>query len=40
MDRLLVLDGAMGTQLQERGLKPGEIPELWNLSRPDDDQRR
>ncbi len=26
----------MGTQLQARGLAPGEIPELWNLSRPDD----
>ena len=33
---ILVLDGAMGTQLQERGLLPGEIPELWNLMRPDD----
>ena len=30
------LDGAMGTQLQLRGLQPGEIPELWNLNRPDD----
>ena len=30
------LDGAMGTQLQERGLQPGEIPELWNLTRPAD----
>lgn len=30
------LDGAMGTQLQLRGLKPGEIPELWNLTHPDD----
>ena len=33
---VLVLDGAMGTQLQERGLLPGETPELWNLTRPDD----
>ncbi|MBR2837378.1 MAG: homocysteine S-methyltransferase family protein, partial [Kiritimatiellae bacterium] len=32
----LVLDGAMGTQLQERGLRPGETPELWNTGRPDD----
>ena len=30
------LDGAMGTQLQARGLQPGEIPELWNLTRPAD----
>ncbi len=25
----------MGTLLQAEGLKPGELPELWNLSRPD-----
>ena len=30
------LDGGMGTILQKRGLKPGEFPERWNLSRPDD----
>ena len=35
-DDLLLLDGAMGTQLQARGLQPGETPELWNLTRPDD----
>jgi len=33
---VFLLDGAMGTQLQDRGLKPGETPELWNLSRADD----
>ena len=33
---ILLLDGAMGTQLQARGLQPGETPELWNLTRPDD----
>ena len=33
---IIQLDGAMGTQLQQRGLQPGEIPELWNLTRPDD----
>ena len=32
----LFLDGAMGTQLQAKGLQPGEIPELWNLTRPAD----
>jgi 5-methyltetrahydrofolate--homocysteine methyltransferase len=32
----LLLDGGMGTQLQARGLQPGEVPELWNLTRPDD----
>ena len=29
------LDGGMGTLLQAAGLKPGEAPETWNLSRPD-----
>ncbi|MCR4716514.1 MAG: homocysteine S-methyltransferase family protein [Lachnospiraceae bacterium] len=33
---MLYLDGGMGTLLQERGLKPGELPERWNISRPDD----
>lgn len=28
---LLFFDGGMGTLLQERGLKPGELPESWNL---------
>lgn len=35
-DKFLFLDGAMGTQLQEKGLQPGEVPETWNLSRPKD----
>jgi 5-methyltetrahydrofolate--homocysteine methyltransferase len=30
-DRVLVLDGAMGTMLQERGLKAGGCPEEMNL---------
>ena len=34
--RVLVSDGAWGTFLQQKGLKPGECPELWNLERPDD----
>lgn len=29
---LLFFDGAMGTMLQASGLKPGELPELWNFS--------
>ncbi|MBQ7793700.1 MAG: homocysteine S-methyltransferase family protein, partial [Clostridia bacterium] len=33
---LLFFDGAMGTMLQERGLAAGEIPELWNINRPED----
>jgi 5-methyltetrahydrofolate--homocysteine methyltransferase len=34
--KLLVSDGAWGTFLIEKGLKPGECPEQWNLDRPDD----
>jgi 5-methyltetrahydrofolate--homocysteine methyltransferase len=33
---VLVADGAMGTQLQARGLEPGAPGELWNLERPQD----
>ncbi|RHP30758.1 homocysteine S-methyltransferase family protein [Lachnotalea sp. AF33-28] len=33
--RLLFFDGGMGTLLQEAGLAPGELPELWNLSHPE-----
>ena len=29
------LDGGMGTLLQERGLLPGELPEIWNLTHPE-----
>ncbi len=32
----LLFDGAMGTLLHERGLQPGECPELWCVNRPDD----
>ncbi len=35
---LLFFDGAMGTLLQAAGLLPGEPPELWNISRPQDIQ--
>ena len=31
----VLTDGAWGTQLQSRGLAPGEIPDSWNLARPD-----
>ena len=33
-DRILILDGAMGTVLQQKGLPPGGKPELLNLSDP------
>lgn len=32
---IVLTDGAWGTQLQARGLRPGELPDLWNLSQPD-----
>lgn len=35
-DAILFLDGGMGTQLQGKGLQPGEMPEGWNVSRPKD----
>ena len=35
-DHIVILDGGMGTLLQERGLQPGEQPERWNLSHPED----
>jgi len=34
--RILVSDGAWGTFLQQKGLVPGQCPEEWNISRPDD----
>lgn len=33
---LLYFDGGMGTLLQKRGLKPGELPETWNLEHADE----
>lgn len=34
-ENTVVLDGGMGTLLQKAGLAPGELPERWNLTRPD-----
>ena len=31
----VVLDGAFGTMLQERGYTPDQLPEEWNVDRPD-----
>lgn len=31
----IFFDGGTGSVLQSLGLKPGELPETWNLSRPD-----
>ncbi len=33
--RVLLMDGAMGTELQRAGLKDGECGEQWNLIHPD-----
>ncbi len=33
--QLMFFDGAMGTQLQARGLQAGERPEIWNLLHPE-----
>jgi len=33
--RVLLGDGAMGTQLQQAGLEPGECGEAWTLDHPD-----
>ena len=35
-NNIVILDGGMGSLLQARGLQPGEAPERWNLSHPDD----
>ena len=34
-ERRIYFDGGTGSLLQARGLKPGELPETWNLSRPE-----
>ena len=34
--RIVFFDGGTGTLLQEKGLQAGEVPELWNINRPDD----
>ncbi|MBN2008333.1 homocysteine S-methyltransferase family protein [candidate division KSB1 bacterium] len=33
--KILVSDGAWGTQLQQQGLAAGECPEAWNLTHPE-----
>jgi 5-methyltetrahydrofolate--homocysteine methyltransferase len=33
--KILISDGAWGTFLQQKGLQPGECPELWNITHPD-----
>ncbi len=33
-EKILILDGAMGTMLQKNGMKPGECPELYGINNP------
>lgn len=35
LERIIIFDGAMGTQLYDKGLKPGECPEYMNIICPD-----
>ncbi len=34
-NNIVYFDGSMGTLLQKQGLKPGEIPEEWNITHPE-----
>ncbi len=34
--KILVSDGAWGTFLHAKGLKPGQCPELWNIEHPEE----
>jgi len=34
-ERILIMDGAMGTLLQQRGMLPGQCPELFGVEHPD-----
>ena len=34
-ERILFFDGGMGSLLQANGLKPGELPETWNVTHSD-----
>ncbi len=36
--KVLIADGGWGTELIRRGLRPEEIPEIWNLERAEDVQ--
>lgn len=34
-EKILIADGGLGTELIKLGLKPGETPEAWNITRPE-----
>ncbi len=33
---IFYFDGATGSQLQKKGIKPGELPEIWNITHRED----
>ena len=33
---IVILDGGMGTLLQAKGLKAGDLPETWNVTHPEE----
>jgi 5-methyltetrahydrofolate--homocysteine methyltransferase len=35
-NNIAYLDGGMGSLLQKKGLAPGEFPERWNISHPEE----
>ena len=35
-NNITILDGGMGTLLQKAGLRPGELPESWNITHPEE----
>ena len=34
-NKFLIFDGGMGTMLQNYGLEPGELPEIYNITHPE-----
>ena len=34
-NNIVCLDGGMGTLLQSKGLRSGELPERWNITHPE-----
>ncbi len=34
-EKIIFFDGGLGSQLIKRGMKPGEIPEEWNIEHPE-----
>jgi len=34
--KVLVVDGAWGTELMNRGMNPREVPDAWNIDRPEE----